>query len=448
MDMTKGPIVKTILTLALPIMASSFLATLYNICDLAWVGTLGSKTVAGVGVGGMYMWLSNGFATLPRMGGQVLTAQAIGANNQKLAKSYARAAIHLILLFGILFGGASLLFTRQLVSFFQLTDEVSITVAYDYMRITCGFIIFNFLNFTLTGLYTADGDSKTPMIANLIGLILNMILDPLLIIGPWLFPRMEAIGAAVATVFSQAVVVLIMCIHMKSKKCSSNIFKDQKLFRLSKMNEYKQIFEIGAPSSIQSMAYCFISMVLTRFVSGFGPEAFAVSRVGGQIESISWNTAEGFGSAINSFCGQNYGAKKYDRIQKGYLFSLISCFIWGTLVLLAFVAFPRTISIFFFHEEKAITISIAYLIIVGLSEPFMMAELVTSGALSGLGETKLCSIISVTLTGLRIPIALWLMRSSLGLDGIWWTFTITTVLKGIVFYFAFLWNTRTKSSQI
>ncbi len=81
MELTKGPIVKTILALAIPIMASSFLGTLYNICDMAWVGTLGAKTVAGVGVGGMYMWLASGFATLPRMGGQVLTAQAIGAGN-------------------------------------------------------------------------------------------------------------------------------------------------------------------------------------------------------------------------------------------------------------------------------------------------------------------------------------------------------------------------------
>lgn len=344
MDMTKGPIVKTVLTLALPIMASAFLSTLYNICDMAWVGMLGSETIAAVGVGGMYMWLSSGLATLPRMGGQVLTAQAIGAENHSLAKDYTRASIHLIMLFSLIFGGISLLFTRQLVSFFHLTDTASQIIACDYMRITCGLIVFSFLNFTLTGLYTADGDSKTPMIANLLGLILNMILDPLLILGPWFFPRMEAIGAAVATVFSQAVVTLILCLFMRSKRTKATIFRNQNFLKPCRKKEYLKIFEIGAPASIQSMVYCFISMILTRFISAFGAEAFAVSRVGGQIESVSWNTADGFAAAINSFCAQNYGARKHDRIKKGYLFSLITSFLFGTLVFLAFIAFPGPIS--------------------------------------------------------------------------------------------------------
>lgn len=433
MEMTKGPIVKTIIGLAIPIMASSFLGTLYNICDMAWVGVLGAKTVAGVGVGGMYMWLASGFATLPRMGGQVLTAQALGAGDQEKAKSYTRAAIHMILLFGLIFGVVSLLFTPQLVAFFHLNDELSRKIALDYMRITCGLILFNFLNFTLTGLYTADGDSKTPMIASFVGLIVNMILDPLLILGPWAFPKLGAVGAAIATVFSQALVTLILCLRMTSQRTKANVFRNQNYLQISPGNEYAKIFEIGAPAAIQSMVYCFISMVISRFVSAFGPEAFAVARVGGQIESISWNTADGFSAAINSFCGQNYGAKKYDRIRKGYIFSVVTSFAWGVMVLLLFVFFPGGIARIFFHEEKAIVIAMAYLLIVGLSEPFLMAEIVTSGALSGLGKTKLCSIISVSLTAIRIPIAFLLIKTPLKLNGIWWTYTITSVLKGIVF---------------
>ena len=77
-DLTSGPILKTLAELALPIMASSLLGTAYNITDMAWIGLLGSKAVAGVGVGGMYVWLSQGLVALPRMGGQVNTAQACG----------------------------------------------------------------------------------------------------------------------------------------------------------------------------------------------------------------------------------------------------------------------------------------------------------------------------------------------------------------------------------
>ena len=77
-NLTKGPILKTLTKLAIPIMASSFLGTLYNLTDMAWIGLLGSKAVAGVGVGGMYTWLSQGLASMARMGGQVQVAQCIG----------------------------------------------------------------------------------------------------------------------------------------------------------------------------------------------------------------------------------------------------------------------------------------------------------------------------------------------------------------------------------
>ena len=109
-DLTSGPILKTLAELALPIMASSFLGTAYNITDMAWIGLLGSKAVAGVGVGGMYVWLSQGLVALPRMGGQVNTAQACGRKDYKEAGFYAASALQMTILFGLLFAVASIVF--------------------------------------------------------------------------------------------------------------------------------------------------------------------------------------------------------------------------------------------------------------------------------------------------------------------------------------------------
>ena len=181
-NLTKGPIMQTLVKLALPIMASSFIGTLYNITDMAWIGLLGAKAVAGVGVGGMFTWLSQGLASMARMGGQVHVAQCIGREDRARAKDYAQAAVQLSILLGLLFAAVCVVFVHPLVGFFQLTDAESYTAAVSYTRIACGLIVFSFLNLTLTGLYTAQGDSKTPFIANLIGLVLNMILDPLLIL--------------------------------------------------------------------------------------------------------------------------------------------------------------------------------------------------------------------------------------------------------------------------
>ena len=439
-NLTKGPILKTLTKLAVPIMASAFLGTLYNITDMAWIGLLGSRAVAGVGVGGMFTWLSQGLAAMARMGGQVQVAQCIGRGDRERAHGFAQAAVQLSAFMGIAYAVLSLLFTRQMVGFFQLADAEAHAAAMSYTRIACGLIVFSFLTLTLTGIYTAQGDSKTPFLANLVGLVTNMILDPVLILGPGIFPRLGVAGAAIATVTAQAIVMSIMILGIMVQK-KENVLKGIKLFAKLPREYVGGICKIGIPTAIQGMAYCAISMVLTRMVSGYGAEAIATQRVGGQIESISWNTADGFGAALNAFIAQNYGAGKNDRVRKGYKASLWTVGIWGVLISAIFICAPGPIARIFFHEPKAIATAVGYLTIIGFSEAFMCVELTTVGALSGLGRTRLCSIISIIFTSARIPLAI-LLGGIMGLNGIWWALSSTSIVKGIIFACTFLWITR------
>lgn len=444
-NLTKGPILKTLTKLAIPIMASYFIGTLYNITDMAWIGQLGSKAVAGVGVGGMFTWLSQGLSSIARMGGQVQVAQCIGRGDRKKAHGYAQVAIQLAFYMGLIFALISLIFVHQMVGFFNLTDPEAYSAAVSYTRIACGLIVFSFLAVTLTGLYTAQGDSQTPFWANLIGLATNMILDPILILGPGPFPKLGVIGASIATVTAQFIVMGIMVLGVMRQK-KENVLKGIRLAAVIPGSYLKGICQIGIPSGIQDMTYCFISMILTRMVSGFGAEALATQRVGGQIESISWHTADGFAAALNAFTAQNYGAGKMDRVKKGYRASLLTVGVWGLLVTAIFVFAPNTIARIFFHEPKAIAIAVSYLIIIGLSEAFLCVEITTIGAISGLGKTHLCSIISILFTSMRIPLAIVLGNTSLGLDGIWWALSSTSMIKGIIFTATFFWITRRKKA--
>ena len=439
-NLTKGPILKTLTKLAIPIMASSFLGTLYNITDMAWIGLLGSKAVAGVGVGGMFTWLSQGLAAMARMGGQVQVAQCIGRGERDRAHGFAQAAVQLATLMGMAYAVISLVFTRQMVAFFQLTDPEAQTAALSYTKIACGLIVFSFLTLTMTGLYTAQGDSKTPFLANLIGLVTNMILDPVLILGPGPFPKLGVVGAAIATVTAQAIVMMMMILGVIIQK-KENVLKGIRLTAKIPKEYLGGLCRIGIPTAIQGMAYCAISMVLTRMVSAYGAEAVATQRVGGQIESISWNTADGFAAALNAFIAQNYGAGKMDRVRKGYRASLWTVGIWGLLISFVFICFPKAIADIFFHEPKAVATAVGYLVIIGFSEAFMCVELTTVGALSGLGRTRLCSIISIASTSARIPLAI-ILGGLIGLSGIWWALSITSIIKGIIFTCTFLWITR------
>ena len=145
-------------------------------------------------------------------------AQCIGRGDRERAHGFAQAAVQLAAFMGMAYAILSLLFTRQMVGFFQLADAQAHAAAMSYMRIACGLIVISFMTLTLTGLYTALGDSKTPFIANLVGLATNMVLDPVLILGVGKFPKLGVVWAAIATVTAQAIVKSIMIVGMVIQK--------------------------------------------------------------------------------------------------------------------------------------------------------------------------------------------------------------------------------------
>ena len=222
-DLLNEAIAPALTRLALPIMATSLVQMLYNLTDMAWIGRLGAGAVTAVGSAGMYTWFSQGLAAMARMGGQVQVAQCIGRGEKEKAHGFAQAAVQLAAFMGMAYALLSLVFTKQMVGFFQLADAEAHAAAMSYTKIACGLIVFSFMTLTLTGLYTAQGDSKTPFLANLIGLVTNMILDPVLILGPGPFPKLGVTGAAIATVTAQAIVMSIMALAViirKKRKCT------------------------------------------------------------------------------------------------------------------------------------------------------------------------------------------------------------------------------------
>ena len=164
--------------------------------------------------------------------------------------------------------------------------------------------------------------------------------------------------------------------------------------------------------------------------------AFAVAV---KIDTIAYMPVGDFGNAFSVFVAQNYGAGKIDRVKKGYRASLWTIGIWGLLITLIFIFTPTPIATIFFHEPSAIATAVSYLVIIGFSEAFLCIELTTIGAISGLGKTNLCSIISILFTSARIPLAMILGNTSMGLNGIWWAFSSTTIIKGIIFTGTFFW---------
>ena len=434
-DLLNGPIFTSLTSLAMPIMATALVQMAYNLTDMAWIGRVGSEAVTAVGTAGMYTWLSQGVVMFARMGGQVKVAHSLGEGNKKEAARYASGALQLGIFLAVCYAVLSVLFAGPLIGFFGLENQHTVQDAVLYMRITCGFIIFMYLNVIFTGILTAAGDSKTSFQANVVGLIANIILDPMLIFGVGPFPAMGASGAAIATVTAQAIVTLVFLIVIRKDQV---IFDEVNIFSKTPGRYFKTMAKIGFPAAMQELIYCLISMGMTKLVVRWGDTGVAVQRVGSQIESISWMTAEGFGAAVNSFIGQNYGAQRYGRVKKGYLTAVKTMVGWGAFCTALLILVPGPIFRLFIHEPDVVPLGIDYLRIIGCSQLFMCIELCTVGAFCGLGKTLPSSILSIVFTSARLPIAMLLSATALGINGIWWAFAVTSIIKGVIFFAGFL----------
>lgn len=428
-DLLNSPIAGTLAKLALPIMGTSLIQMAYNLTDMIWIGRIGSNAVAAVGAAGMYMWLSAGFAMLARMGGQVLTGHAVGSGKYDDASLYASSSLQMGTFLGLLYGVVSLVFCGPMIGFFNLSNPQVVSDAKWYLAITCGLVVFNFLNQILTGLLTAIGNSMLTFRSTTVGLLINLVLDPFLIFGFGPFPALGVKGAALATVFAQIIVFVIYFMHIRK---DSILFAPKYFFAKPNLRCIRSIISIGLPTAIQSLGFTLISMTISRLIASWGDTAIAVQRVGSQIESISWMTAEGFGSAVNAFTAQNYGAGKIKRVKKGYTTALQIMGIWGIITSIILIAFPESLFRLFIREANVVPLGVDYLRILGFSQLFMCIETVAAGVFQGLGKSTPPSFISVFFNLMRIPMAFVLSSTVLKLNGIWWSISISSILKGTI----------------
>lgn len=433
-NLTSGSIFKSLLYLAMPIMGTSFIQMAYNLTDIMWVGRLGSFSVAAVGTGGFFTWMSMAVIFISKIGAEVRIAQSVGRNDKDAVKGYVKSSLQINVILAIIYMSLLLLFRNQLVGFFNLGNQKVIDDTTGYLTIVSFGMIFSFMNPLFTSIWNGYGNSIIAFRANAIGLVFNMVLDPLFIFGFKSVPALGVNGAAIATVISQMVVFFVFIYCTKYNKL---LFSNLDLFKTIDKAKIKDIIALGIPAALQSGMFTLIAMVIARIVAGWGPVAVAVQRVGSQIEAISWMTAGGFSTAIGAFTGQNLGAQRKDRIYKGYIAGMLIALSIGIFATILLVFFGKPVFSLFLPEDKAIDIGVTYLKILGYSQIFMCIEIITSGAFNGLGRTVPASVVGITLNSLRIPIAIFLSGTALGLDGVWWSISVTSIFKGIILFIWF-----------
>ena len=430
-NLTEGPILRQLFMLAMPIMATSFIQMAYSLTDMAWVGRLGSEAIAAVGSVGLLTWMTTSLALLNKVGSEVSVGQAIGMKDETAAKCFATHNITLSLIVSAIWAFVLFTFAPFIIRFYELEVHIA-TDAINYLRIVSTAFPFVFMSAAFTGIFNAGGRSKIPFTINGIGLVANMILDPLFIfVFDW-----KTDGAALATWLAQACVFGLFVYQLKFKKI---LWEDFRFLGKLKSIYTKKIIKIGLPVATLNTLFAFVNMFLGRTASTVGGHiGLMAMTTSGQIEAITWNTSQGFSTALSAFVAQNYAARKISRVMKALKSTLYMTLVFGTLCSLLFIFYGNNVFAIFVPEKEAYEAGGLALRIDGYSQLFMMLEIVIQGVFYGMGRTIPPAIISISCNYLRIPMAMLFVSFGWGLPGIWWTICITSIIKGIIILIWFL----------
>lgn len=428
-------IYRNLFMLSLPIMTTSFIQMSYTLMDTFWVGKLGTEAIAGVGIVAFIMWFANSLVLVSKTGIEIGVAYSVGSKDDKQFRKYIDTSVVINLFMSITFAILLYIFRLDVIKFFNIKSELVISLANSYLKVVILGVPFTFLNPLFSGVFNGSANSKVPFIANSLGLIINIVLDPILIYGYFGLPELGVRGAAVATTLSQIVVTSIFVIFsIKDGK----ILKGFNLIKNFSKPTFYEVLRLGVPTAFKSCIFAFISTILLRIIASWGESAVAAENVAVQIEAINWMTVEGFSIALCALIGQNYGAKNYDNIVLGYKKGLK--IILGIGIFCSFFLYFSSdyiIRLFIKNDINTIRMGVSYLKILAFSEIFLALEIGISGMFNGLKNTKTPTIISTFSNALRIPLAYLVFYLKLDISYMWIVISFCTFLKGILNYIFF-----------
>lgn len=333
-DLTNGSIGKQLLIFALPLLGASFIQQLYNMVDLLFVGNiLGKEATAAVGASSLLTNCIVGFFTGLSIGTGVVVALAKGQGGREKIRKAIHTAMGLSLTGGVLFTLAGLLLSRHILLWMNTPEEI-LEQALVYIRIYLLSMLPLFLYNMNSGIIRAMGDSRTPMLFQLLGAVINIVFD-------WIsmsFWKMGVDGAAWATFGSQLAAALCSVFYLMRRR-------DEYRLDLSKIRIYgeilREILRIGVPAGLQNMVITISNIFVQTAINGFGVDVIAAFTAYFKIELVLYLPIVAFGQAATTFVGQNLGAGKWERMKKGVKACVVMGIIYAVLAAVLLLIFGR-----------------------------------------------------------------------------------------------------------
>ncbi len=443
-DLTTGSIPKHLLNFSIPLLIGNLLQSGYSIINTIWLGNMvGADAVGASQVSFPIQFLLIALSTGATLATTILVSQYYGAGDHEMVERVVNNSFSIALIFGAFLTIAGLLSCDTILRLMDTPEEI-FPMASSYLKITLAGFIFIFLINLITSILRGIGDTRTPLIFMAIGLLINALLDPFLIIGIGPFPRLGLNGAAYASLIAQAIGFVIMLVYLNRKKHFISI-------NLKKLTLEKkligQIVKIGFPSMIQQSLVSVGAAFITGFVNHFGAVATAAFGAAGRIETIVFFPAMSFSMAASALTGQNLGAGRPERVKEVFKWGIIMTSAVTLVLSVLIIAIPRVLLSMFIQKPDVLDIGVGYLRTLGFAYIFFAIMFVSNGIINGAGKTVMTMAFTlVSLWAVRVPLAALLSRTELGIRGIWIAIDIgfaVGMAVSLIYYFFGKWRNVT-----
>ena len=411
-----------------------------NIVDTFYIAQLGTDPLAAMSFTMPVVAVLLSIAFGIGIGASSVISRAIGSNQHLLVQAYTSNALIIALVIAISFAFLGYIWMDELFSSLGAPDYLMPAI-HEFMDIWFigSFVVV--VPMVGNSAIRAAGNTKLPSLVMLSVAIVNMILDPILIFGMLGFPEMGLAGAAIATVVSYAIALLMGIYLLIYKFDFINLEACWGYF----IESWKAILRIALPATGTNLIAPLSVAITTWFVAKYSPEAVAGFGVASRIESIFLVIIMGLASIMGPFVGQNWGAKQYQRVNDSIEISLKFIFFWGVITTLLLWVFAETLASLFSNDPLVINSATHYLKILPISYLFLGTIMITSSAANGMGNPIPSLVMSfLRLIGFYLPFIFLLLHfMNESVSAIYLAAAIANILVGIG---AFLWYKHIKST--
>ena len=425
------PIAPLLASMAVPMMISMLVQALYNIVDSVFVARLSQDALNAVSLAFPLQNLMIAVGGGTGVGMNALLSRSLGEKKQDVADKAANTGIFLTLCSGVIFGVCGLLFSR---AFFLAQTDIAPIVDYgtSYATICLGLSIGIFSQFCFERLLQSTGRTLYSMITQLIGAVINIILDPILIFGLFGFPRMEVAGAAAATVIGQITAAVIgLIINLKFNK---EIHIRLREIRLNPAIA-REIYHIGLPSIIMQSIGSVMTFGMNKILISFTDTATAVFGAYFKLQSFIFMPVFGLNNGMVPIISYNYGAARPDRVKHTFRLTAAVATVIMIIGWAAFNLIPGVLLSFFSPSAEMLSMGIAALRIISYS--FLLAgfDIIAGSVCQAIGNPVHTLIISVCRQLLVLLPVAWLLAQTGRLDLVWFAYPISEVISLILSIF-------------